>query len=433
MENIKIILGTQEEDKYPIKLEIDNDYFKKTKKQIITNLKKNLNIEGFRKGHAPDNMVISQYGEAKIEQEVLAKIYNQNIKSITSEFENKCIMLPPIPYFDNIEILSREPLICEIKLYAYPNIKVDGYKKLITKLDTNIKVADADIDNEIKYILSSDVKFELKKDAIVKDDKLKITFIEVKDKDNNIITELNGIDTDIIVSNATKIIPNVEKYFIGKKMGDNIEIEEITDENYILPKLKNQKLFFKINIKEAYKSIFPEFTEDIIEKKLGKKMSVKEARDFIKEKIIEFKKRDNYNKALQEIEHKLCETYPVNLSPIFINTKAGRIYENFISNLSSKGLDKEKYLQMIKKTEEEWIEKEILPLSKKLVHLEIIMNNIAKKEKIYITPDDVKLYLRENKLDDKTIDNVLNNPILYNDVKQGILKDKLEKFFIYEK
>ena len=64
---------------------VDGQFIDPYKQVVLKRLKKDLKVDGFRPGHAPDNIVIRELGEARVQAEVLDEVIDNAYKNLMRE------------------------------------------------------------------------------------------------------------------------------------------------------------------------------------------------------------------------------------------------------------------------------------------------------------------------------------------------------------
>jgi len=131
------------EHKKSIDIVIPREEVQKEFDKILKNVKKDVNIQGFRKGKVPESLIMSRYGESMIME--------ASEKLISRWFHNVCVeeKINPAgdPTFEDLKVNVKE--IAEISFKAIveidPVIEISAYKNLKIKVE-DVKVDDSEID-----------------------------------------------------------------------------------------------------------------------------------------------------------------------------------------------------------------------------------------------------------------------------------------------
>jgi FKBP-type peptidyl-prolyl cis-trans isomerase (trigger factor) len=115
-------------------------------------------IDGFRKGKAPENMIISKYGEMAILEEMANICVNETyVKAVT---DNKLKVLGH-PHFHLTKLAKGEDFEYQAHVAVYPEIDLPNYKKIAkeaSKDKKEVEVKDEDVNNVLKDLQKMRVK-----------------------------------------------------------------------------------------------------------------------------------------------------------------------------------------------------------------------------------------------------------------------------------
>ena len=185
------------------------DYADKVQK-VLADYRKNANIPGFRKGAVPMSLIQKQYGKAVLLDEV-----NKILQSSLNDYlvqEKLDILGNPLPKVTEDFDWDKEDYTFEFELGLAPEFSVDlAAKSNVSKFDI---VADEKmLDEQVERIQKQYGKM-ISQDKVEEDHTLRGTFSNEEKGINN----TTNITLDIF--NDKK----VAKKFVGKKVGDVVEI-----------------------------------------------------------------------------------------------------------------------------------------------------------------------------------------------------------------
>lgn len=186
-----------------------NDYASKVEK-VLADYKKNASIPGFRKGAVPMSLIQKQYGKAVLLEEV-NKVLQENLNNYLVE-EKVDILGNPLPKVTEDIDWNKEDFTFDFELGLAPEFSVDlSAKNNLTSF--KIIADDKMLNDQIERIQKQYGKL-ISKDTVEEGYDLNVTFTN----------EANGIN------NTTSILldvfkdKKVAKNFIGKKVGDVVEV-----------------------------------------------------------------------------------------------------------------------------------------------------------------------------------------------------------------
>lgn len=181
-ENYKIKDRKKEKGELFLVVEIFQDFILQFRNKAIKTIGRDLEIKGFRKGMAPEKIILENVGEMKVLQEQAYIALNEIVPKIVLEekinsITNPKIEISKIGIGDNLEF--------KISFVLMPEVELPDYKSIAKSIEaeTKIDVSKKEIDEYINYIL----KQRAESDFIQK----KTTGEKVDEKDKNKLPDFN--------------------------------------------------------------------------------------------------------------------------------------------------------------------------------------------------------------------------------------------------
>lgn len=290
------------------------------RKAALVALGKNVELDGFRKGHVPAPVLEKHLGEMAILAEMAERAIAHAYAHIIDAHKIEALGHPKI---ELTKIAKDNPLGFTITVAVMPTFELPDYKELAA--DANKKrpgdeVTDEELEEKIKDILRQKAAYEkLQKKAAANAD---------------------GTDLPTPESEAAKV--------------DDEKDIELTDE---------------------------------VVKSLGQPGQFETVADFkskLREHLEIEKKQENAAKHRAVITDTIIEKTEVKLPQVLIDSEINQMFAQMQEDLDRADLKMDDYLQHIKKTKEELIE-EWKPAAEKRAKLQLVLNEIARKEEM--TPD----------------------------------------------
>ncbi len=132
----------------------------------------------------------------------------------------------------------------------------------------------------------------------------------------------------------------------------------------------------------------PEFNDDFV-KSLGQFKDIADFKEKVKTMLADEKKTKEKDKRRVALSDKLIDAATIDIPDLLVNSELRRIEAQFNDDIQHMGVKLEDYLNHAKKTIED-LRKEWRPLAEKKAKLQLILNTIADKEKITVTPEEVE-------------------------------------------
>ncbi|MEI6169415.1 MAG: trigger factor [Candidatus Saccharibacteria bacterium] len=396
---------------------VDEAFIDPYKKSVLKRLKKDLKVDGFRPGHAPDNIVVRELGEARVQAEVLEEVidhaYSNQMREQTVEsLGSPEIDLKKFVPYSELEFSATFPIMSEIKF---------DYSKLSVK-KPEIKIDEARIDEAIETLRSQMAKRSESKKPIKNGDEVRFDF---EGKREGKPVEGAAAKNHTMIIGSKTFIPGFEEELIGLKKDEEKTFDITFPKDYHASDLKNAKVEFSVKINEITNAELPT-VDDEFAKNVGNKKNIKELREDIggvlKQQDEEQSKKDYENKILEEVLLKAKFDVPEQL----INQQVAQLESEMDKNLHNAGMDRKKYQQAQKITEED-MKKEVEEEANKRVRAALILRDVIKKNNIKVSDMEMQQELA------KMAEQYKGDPKIQEELTHGHFQDDLRNHLLTQK
>lgn len=147
--------GEPKEAQKELVIEVSNEYIATFTEKALKEFVKEAEIEGFRKGHAPEAMVKERIGEFRLFEEATQRAIQEIIPTIMLEEKIDAISMPHIHL---TKIALNSPVEFKMHFYVMPTVELGDYKKIaqgIKKEEVELKTEE--VDGYIDQILNARV------------------------------------------------------------------------------------------------------------------------------------------------------------------------------------------------------------------------------------------------------------------------------------
>jgi trigger factor len=322
--NVKKLPKSEVEIEGEIEADAFETYFNKALKRIGDNLE----IDGFRKGKIPENVLFSKVPEAQILGEMAELALSEHYPKILEENKIDAISRPEISI---TKLARKNPLGFKIKTATMPEMKLPDYKQIAKKVISGITDAEKNMGVTEKEV--EDTIMDIRKSRAPK-----IHMKEANPSDLPLSGEADNIPPD---------------------KGENKGVE---------PEL-------------------PEFNDEFV-KALGPFKDVIDFKEKLKENIKLEKENQLKEKTRLKIVEKIIDDLKVEMPEILIEVELDKILYRMESDITQMGLKFEDYLKHLNKTIPD-LRKEFRTEAEKKAKLGLILNKIATDEKIEADKEQV--------------------------------------------
>ena len=352
------------------------------KKQI-----KEVKIDGFRKGAAPKDIYIKKFGIESLYPDAVNEAIGEAYKELLEKNDVKPIIEPSV----DVTGISDGSVIFKFTIITKPEVKLASYKDLGVKPE-EVKVSKEELNAEIESLRTQLAEVVVKEDGeVVEGDTVVIDFDGYVD--GKALEGGKGENYPLEIGSHT-FIPGFEEGLIGKKTGEELELNLTFPENYV-EDLKNKDVTFKVTIHEIKTKVLPELNEEFYAD-LGLD-SVKTEEDFekeVKKTIKERKEKDAEDKFVDALLEAASEKLEVEINPEIISEEVHRMIDGYANQLKMQGIDIEQYYKITGTTHED-LHKQMEPEAVKRIKYRYVIEEIAEAEKVDFTNEEVEAKAKE--------------------------------------
>lgn len=352
--------------------------------------RKDLKVDGFRKGQVPEEIFIKKFGIERLYTNAID--YAVDILYAKLMEDPKTVVPAATPSID-IKNISKDMVEIEFTIVGAPEVKLGKYKSLGIKKE-EIKVTEEEVEHELNHLKEHFVDEKVAEDNHeIKDGDIAVIdfegFLDGKAFDGG-----KGNDYPLTIGSHT-FIPGFEEGLVGLKKGDSKDLDVTFPENYGAENLKGKKVVFKVTVKEVKERVFPEFNKDFFDD-LGIKevTTLEELKKYIEENIKTGKKKENEDKYLFKCLDKIVSDSKFEIPEEMTNDEVNRMVKDFEDKLKYQGLNLKDYLKFLGKEINEFKET-LKDEANKRIGYRLILDEIVKAEKLDVTEEELEKDLEE--------------------------------------
>jgi len=342
---------------------------------VYTKLAGRTEVKGFRSGKAPKNLTIMAIGENKL----ISKIIDLALQETYPKALNDEKLIPIAPPKINIKKMAdlvgdAAELEYEAEIELLPEVKVGDYKKIrIKKSKAKLDVAKEELDQVLSHLQRQHATFKEITRPAKEGDRVEVDF---EGKERGVVLENLTSKNYPVILGSKVLIPEFEKKVEGMKKGEEKEFKI---------KVKDKSIDFKVKILDLKEVILPPLDDELAKK--FQKNTFNELEKAIKEDIVKQKEIQEKQNIENQVAEELLKIIKIEIPDSLIDQESNRIIENLKNRISMSGMPFEKYLEQIKKTEEE-LKNEFRPQAEKTVKIGLTLGEIAKAEKMDLKDKD---------------------------------------------
>ena len=384
---MKAELVKKEGNKVTLKITVDNNKFEEAVNKAYNKTKGKYNIPGFRKGKAPKVVIETQYGKGVFYNDAIDMLFPEVYPEAIKELN-----IDPIdrPDLDIEEISKDNGLVMVVNVEVKPEFELGAYKGIeISKVDNT--VSEEDVEARLNEMVNRNARLTSVEDkALENGDTAVIDFEGFK---NGVAFEGGKGENYNLVIGSNTFIPGFEDQLVGKKAGEEVEVNVTFPEDYHAENLAGKPVVFNVKVNDVKVKEVPalddEFAKDTTEFE-----TLAELRADVKAKLEEQAK----NAADAEMRNALVEKVSANTEVEVPEAMVQHQIDNMLMELNYQlqyqGLNLEQLLQMTGRGLDE-LREERRADAERLVKSSLVLEAIAEKENVEANDADVDAELEK--------------------------------------
>ena len=382
-------LQVEKLEKNMVKLTIEataEEFEAATEKAYLKN-RNRLTVQGFRKGKAPRKIIEKMYGKEIFYEDAANDIIPDAYEKAAEESELELVSQPDI---DVVQIESGKPFIFTATVAVKPEVTLGEYKGIeVKKQDTT--VTDDEVTAELERVRDQNSRLVAVEDRPVKDqDQTTIDFEGFVDG----VPFEGGKATDYSLTiGSHSFIDNFEEQLIGKKIGEEVEVNVTFPEEYQAKELAGKAAMFKVVIKEIKEKELPEL-DDEFASDVSEFETLEEYKEDLKGKLLETKEKEAKRAKEDEVVDKIIENATMEIPEPMIDTQVRQMAEEFAQRLQQQGLSLEQYFQFTGMDSKKYIET-LQPQAMKRIQSRLVLEAIVKAENITASDEELEKEIKD--------------------------------------
>ncbi|MFR7349749.1 trigger factor [Peptoniphilus sp.] len=331
----------KENNKVFFDITLPKEEVKKAEITAYNKLKKNVQIPGFRKGHAPKMIIENVYGKGIFLEdainELLPKYYEEAIK----ELELEVVDQPDVDFDEDVS--SDADVVVHFSVFVKPEIEIKKYKGLEVE-DAKHEVTDEMLEDDLKRQQKMNARaVNIDDRAAEEHDKVNINFEGFID--GEAFPGGTAENQDLELGSGT-FIPGFEEQIIGKNIGDEFDVVTKFPEDYHAEEFQGKEATFKTKLNSITVEELPEIDDEFI-KDISEFDTVDEYKADLRKKLEkEAEERTRIDRE-GNVLRKIAEEVEVDIPERMVEDELDRIIQNYNQSMQGQGLTIEQYLQML--------------------------------------------------------------------------------------
>ena len=358
-----------------ITLSFSGEEWANAQKKAFNKLANNVEVQGFRKGHAPENLVRQKINQAQVLNDAIDVVLQPAYEQVLKEEKLVPFVQPEL----EVTKISESELEVIIKITTAPEVTLGSYKGLKVAREA-VEVAKEEIDAEIARLCANNAEL------IVKDTEAKLgdtTVIDFKGFVDGKEFDGGSAENFALELGSNQFVPGFEEQLVGTKAGESKDVVVTFPTQYV-PELAGKEATFKVTVNEVKEKKVPELNEDLVaELNYEGVKTVEDLTNKVSADVKTKKENQAKNAQIEEILKQIRESSTISIGEKIIEKEVESMKENFKKQVEQNGLTIEQYYQITGQKEEDTVKSMRAQAELNLKNF-LVISEISKLENIKV-------------------------------------------------
>lgn len=340
-----------------------------------------INVQGFRKGKAPRAIIEKMYGAGIFYEDAANALIPEAYDNAVKESDLEIVSQPDI---NVVQIEKGKPFIFTAEVAVKPEVTLGDYKGIeVDKIE--VEVTDEDINNELDRVREQNSRTITVEDRAIQNNDIAVIDFEGF-VDGEAFEGGKGTDYQLVIGSHS-FIDTFEEQLIGKKTGEDVEVNVTFPEEYQAKELAGKPALFKVTVKEIKVKELPELNDEFAQD-VSEFETLDEYKADVKKNLEEKKHTAAMSAKEEAVVDKVIENATMEIPEAMIETQVRQMADDFARRIQQQGLSLEQYFQFTGMDPKKFLDS-IRPQALKRIQSRLVLEAIVKAENIEVTEEEL--------------------------------------------
>lgn len=379
-----------EENKVAIQIEVGAEQVNSAIDRAMQRIKKEVKISGFRQGHVPKHILKQYVGEEAILRNAAEMLIPQAYTEALQQSQLDVITEPEISEMG--ELAEGKPFMFKLSIQVKPDVELGEYKGLaLTRRD--VPVTDEHIQTQLNAMGEQQAMLVPVEDRGLRVGDMAEVALSAECDGKKILDAAN--DPFFIEVGKGMILTDLEYKMIDMKKGEEREIDVTYPQDYANKELAGKDAKFKVSVKEIKEKKLPEFNDELA--KLYKVDTLEQLKNEIRAQLEKARDTRVEEDLRQQAAEAVLAKVNADAPQVLVDGETRRILAQLHRNLESYGVDPHEHFTEHgpdEKLKDPARQKEVDETAARKAKLNLILDNLVKKENILVGLDEINREVR---------------------------------------
>lgn len=362
-------------------IEVSAEEFEAAMQKAYIKNKNKIQLQGFRKGKAPRAMVEKIYGPGVFYEDAANIIIPDAYEAAAKESELEIVSQPQI---DVTQIEKGKSFIFTAEVAVKPVVTLGEYKGLKYE-NRPVEVTDEEVETELKKVQEQQASTETVEDRAA--EMGDIVTIDYEGSVDGVPFDGGKADDYDLTLGSHSFIDTFEDQLVGKKTGEETEVNVTFPEQYHAAELAGKPAVFKVTVKAIKTKVLPEL-DDEFASEVSDFETLDEYKADLKAKALERKEKEAKTAKENDLVNQVIENATMEIADAMVVTQARNMVNDFAQRLQMQGMTLEQYMQYTGMDRDKLVE-QMKPQALKRIQSRLVLEAVADAEKIAVSDEEV--------------------------------------------
>ena len=378
-----------ENSQVKLTVEVEGAKVAKAVDAAYESMKKDFNVQGFRKGKVPRAMIEKMYGVEVFYNKAADILIDETLFEAIEE--NKIAIAARIrPNELEVTEMNKDGMKYTAIITVKPEVTLGDYKNLKVEAE-KVEVTEEEVNEAVQKEATKNAREITVEDrAVMPQDKVTIDFEGFIN--GEAFEGGKGVDYDLVIGSKS-FIDTFEDQLIGKNIGEEVEVNVTFPAEYHVKELANKPALFKVMIKGIKVSELPEINDDFAAD-VSEFETLAEYKEDLKAKLLKDKEVSNKNVVEQQAVENAVANATITVPEAMVEEQVERNIKNFENRMKAQGLELAQYLQFTGQDMEAF-KANFKEDAEHQIKSRLVLEKIAEEENITVSDEEIDEELKQ--------------------------------------
>ncbi|MBP3610890.1 MAG: trigger factor [Lachnospiraceae bacterium] len=395
-------------------IEVSAEEFEKACEKAYQKNKNKINVQGFRKGKAPRNVIEKMYGAGVFFEDAANELIPDAYADAAKESGLDIVSRPEI---DVVQIEKGKAFIFTAEVAVKPEVELGAYKGIEVEKAV-VEVTEDELNAELNRVREQNSRMITVDDRAVENGD--IANIDYEGFCDGVAFAGGKDEGHDLVIGSHSFIDTFEDQLIGKNIGDEVEVNVTFPEEYHAPELAGKAAMFKVKVNGIKVKELPELDDDFAQD-VSEFDTLDEYKNDLKATILERKEKEAKSVKEEAVIEKIIEGAKMEIPDAMVDYTVRQMADEFAQRIQMQGLSIEQYFQFTGMNANTFMEN-LKPQALKRIQSRLVLEAVVKAENITASEEDVNKEI-ENMAEMYQMEIEKLNELIGEDEKKSMAED----------